>query len=148
MNRKRWQHELDLAAVELERHGMRKLADKVDMYSARLMKARTDREIRLIARMLDRIDKEANRHLGVDEDGEREQRIARLKARIRARKARGSREDRMRRAKANIRRRRAKLERGDDLPRRTRRTSGTRRDPERRSSLRSARLRRLRSNRY
>jgi hypothetical protein len=61
MNRRLIQKELDTAAEELDRKGYRDLANRVDHYNARLMKAKQDSEIQLIARALGRIDKESDR---------------------------------------------------------------------------------------
>jgi len=55
--------QLDLAANELEKAGFADLAEKVDYYAARLMKA-TASEIPLVKRALSRIQQEAKKRLG------------------------------------------------------------------------------------
>ena len=51
---------LDKAATQLDQKGYNDLADKVDRYNARLEKA-NERERKVIARALDRIEREAER---------------------------------------------------------------------------------------
>lgn len=65
-NPKAVQHELDLAASELEKAGHADLAEKVDYYADRLVKASTG-EVPLIRRALSRIMDEAKRRIQAKE---------------------------------------------------------------------------------
>ena len=60
-NKKAVRHELDKAAVELDKHGHKDLADKVDYYNTRLMAAKTDRDVQILHRAINRVYKEACR---------------------------------------------------------------------------------------
>jgi len=61
-DKKAAQAQLDLAATELENAGFADLAEKIDYYSDRLMKA-TASEISLVKRALSRIQQEAKKRL-------------------------------------------------------------------------------------
>jgi len=54
-NKKAVRHELDKAALELDKHGHKDLADKVDYYNKRLMAAKTDRDVQVLHRAINRI---------------------------------------------------------------------------------------------
>jgi len=61
LNKKALQKELDVAADELETLGHTDLADMVDHYNDRLMASATVRDVNLVRRALQRIEREASR---------------------------------------------------------------------------------------
>lgn len=60
-NKKAVEKELDLASEELEGFGYVDLADKVDYYNERLMEVKSNKELPVIRRALQRIEHEASR---------------------------------------------------------------------------------------
>jgi hypothetical protein len=61
LNKKALQKELDVAADELETLGHTDLADMVDHYNDRLMTSATVKDVNLVRRALQRIEREASR---------------------------------------------------------------------------------------
>lgn len=63
-NKKAVERELDLAAEELDGFGYKDLADKVDYYNERLMEVDSSKDLPIIRRSLQRIEREASRRRG------------------------------------------------------------------------------------
>jgi hypothetical protein len=81
-NKQAVQHELDLAAEELDKSGYKDLADKVDYYNSRLANA-SETELPLIRRSLSRIQSEAqNRIAKVEANEKKEESKDSLKAKL------------------------------------------------------------------
>lgn len=90
-NKEAVRRELDLAAEDLEKQGFNDLADKVDFYNDRLMRATSSREVDIIRRALARVEKDATARLGKDEEkkaSSKEARLESIRAKIRQIRAR------------------------------------------------------------
>ncbi len=68
MNRRLIQNKLDRAAAVLDKKGYKDLADRIDHYSDRFMKASSKKEVELIKRALARVNDEADRRDGKSTD--------------------------------------------------------------------------------
>ena len=92
-NKQAVQHELDMAAHELDKAGHKDLAEKVDLYGDRLMKA-TAGEVPLLRRALSRVLDEAKRRMGAAQQEEQPERAAKAQHAVeRSRRASDSRKE-------------------------------------------------------
>lgn len=106
MNRRLIQNKLDRAAAILDKKGYTDLANKVDHYGDRFMKASSQKEVDLIKRALARVNDEADRRDGKETDTEDRPSIReRIEARRKQREAGKGLEDRV----AKLERRVARL---------------------------------------
>jgi hypothetical protein len=136
MNRRLIQNKLDRAAVILDKKGYKDLADRVDHYGDRFIKASSKKEVELIKRALARVNDEADRRDG--KEGKTDDRPSireRIEARRKQRRGAGKGlEDRIAKLERRVARLILRSRKGTDNKRSAR-------------EARNARLARLRKNR-